>query len=240
MDRFLEGKYALVTGGTRGIGRAIAAALLRRGASVAVCGTQQETLVKALEHLGTEAPAGTRVIGQVANVGDYEQVERLFTWIDAEFRALDVLVNNAGIGMFAKVADLTPEVWRWTMDTNLTGAFYCSHLALPRLRKRGGGFIIQISSLAGKNPFAGGAAYNASKFGLNGFSEALMLDHRYDGVRVCAILPGSVDTDFGAGGKASAWKIAPEDIAEIVLTVLRMSARTLISRVEVRPSQPIK
>jgi NADP-dependent 3-hydroxy acid dehydrogenase YdfG len=123
---------------------------------------------------------------------------------------------------------------------NLNGAFYCSHEALQRLRNRGGGYIVNISSLAGKNAFAGGAAYNASKFGLNGFSEAMMLDHRYDDVRVSWVMPGSVDTDFGGGAGSSDWKIAPEDVAEVVATLLRMPQRTLISRVEMRPSKPRK
>jgi NADP-dependent 3-hydroxy acid dehydrogenase YdfG len=126
------------------------------------------------------------------------------------------------------------------MGTNLSGSFYCSHEALQRFDNSRGGWIILISSLAAKNPFAGGSVYNASKFGLTGFAEAMMLDHRQENVRVSSILPGSVDTDFSGSGSRSDWKIAPEDIAEIVLDVLRMPARTLISRVEVRPSRPKK
>jgi len=235
MERFLEGKIAVVTGGTRGIGRAIARALLGAGAGVALCGRDPHGVEQALEALAAEGP----VAGCAADVSRWEDVERLFRLVDERFGRLDILINNAGVGAFAPAAELSLEDWRRTIETNLTGAFYCARAALARMRSGGGGFIINISSLAGKNPFAGGAAYNASKFGLNGFSEAMMLDHRYEDIRVCAILPGSVATRF-AGEGAADWKIAPEDIAEIVLAVLRMPARTLISRVEVRPSKPRK
>jgi NADP-dependent 3-hydroxy acid dehydrogenase YdfG len=126
------------------------------------------------------------------------------------------------------------------ISTNLSGAFYCSHEVLPIIKQNGGGDVINISSLAGKNPFAGGAGYNASKFGLNGFSEAMMLDHRHDGIRVTYIMPGSVDTEFGGGAKGSGaeWKIAPGDIADIVMSVLRLPRRVTVSRIEVRPSRP--
>jgi NAD(P)-dependent dehydrogenase (short-subunit alcohol dehydrogenase family) len=237
MDKFLQGKRALVTGGTRGIGRAIAGALLSRGAAVAVCGRTEESVELAVEGLREES--GGRVAGRAADVSLWEDVEGLFEFVDRELGGIDILVNNAGIGIFRSVEELTPQEWKRVIDINLTGAFYCSHLALPRFRRRGGGFIINISSLAGKNPFAGGAAYNASKFGLNGFSEAMMMDHRYDNVRVSYIMPGSVATEFRTGGGED-WKIAAEDIAAIVLAVLGMPERTLISRVEVRPSKPRK
>ncbi len=149
-------------------------------------------------------------------------------------------MNNAGIGFFGATADLSIEQWRQTIDTNLSGVFYCSREALHRFRARGAGYIINISSLAGKNPFVGGAAYNASKFGLNGFSEAMMLDHRQENVRVSYIMPGSVDTAFGRNSEPADWKIAPSDIAEIVIGLLKMPARTLVSRVEVRPAKPKK
>lgn len=237
MSQFLTGKRALVTGGTRGIGRAIAAALVREGAAVAICGRTQESVELAVEALREET--GGRIAGAAADVSNWEDAEALFGFVEREFGGLEILVNNAGVGIFRSVEELTPVEWRRVVDTNLTGAFYCSHLALPLFRRAGGGFIINISSLAGKNPFAGGAAYNASKFGLNGFSEAMMMDHRYDNVRVSYIMPGSVATEFGSGGGED-WKIAPEDIAAIVLAVLRMPERTLISRVEVRPSKPRK
>jgi 3-oxoacyl-[acyl-carrier protein] reductase len=233
MDRFLDGKFAIVTGGSRGIGRAITEMLLDAGAAVAICGRDAERIDRTLAEL---RPRGS-VIGAVADVGKPDDVARLFRIVEEKFGALDVLINNAGVGVFAKVADLTVQQWRQTLDTNLSGVFYCSHAAMPMFQRRGGGYIVNISSLAGKHAFAGGAAYNASKFGLNGFSEAMMLDHRYDNVRVSYIMPGSVNTEFGSGGEG-AWKIAPEDVADIVRMILRTPERTLISRVEVRPAKP--
>jgi 3-oxoacyl-[acyl-carrier protein] reductase len=229
----LAGKFALVTGGTRGIGRAIAHKLLREGAAVALCGRSRESVASAVHEL---APLG-RVIGEVADVSDFRQVGNLFQAVDREFGALDILVNNAGSGVFHKVAEMSPEDWHRTIDLNLSGPFYCSREALSRFAKRGGGFIVNISSLAARNAFSGGAAYNASKFGLNGFTEALMLDHRRDNVRVCSIMPGSVNTEF-SGAAGAAWMIAPEDVAEATVFVLRMPQRTMVSRVEIRPSLP--
>ncbi|MGA2273962.1 MAG: SDR family oxidoreductase [Bryobacteraceae bacterium] len=236
----LSGKLAVVTGGTRGIGRAIAERLLREGAAVAICGRSDQSVETALSAL---RPLGS-VIGIAADVSQSDQVRVFFEAVDREFGGLDILVNNAGKGVFGKVADLTPEQWRANIELNLNGPFYCSREALARFRKRGGGFIVNISSLAGKNPFSGGAGYNASKFGLNGFSEALMLDHRCDNVRVASIMPGSVDTGFSGGPSDrsgdTSWMIAPEDVAEAVAMVLRMPARTLISRIEMRPARPKK
>jgi len=238
MSTFLAGKNALVTGGTRGIGLAVAEALLGAGAGVAICGRSAETVKNAVSQLTNKAKG--KVIGKVADVRRNTEVADLFNFIDHEMGSLDILVNNAGVGVFKNTADLSIEDWQRTLETNLSGVFYCCHEALPRFRQRGGGYIINISSLAGTNPFAGGAAYNASKFGLNGFSEAMMLDHRYDKVRVSYVMPGSVDTEFSSGAARADWKIAPEDIGEIVLMLLRMPERTLVSRVEVRPSKPLK
>ncbi|MBZ5625434.1 MAG: SDR family oxidoreductase [Acidobacteriia bacterium] len=246
----LSGKIAIVTGGTRGIGRAIAERLLREGVSVAICGRSQDSVEQAV---GEMKPLG-RIFGHPADVSSIDQVRSFFHAVDVEFGGLDILVNNAGQAAFRKVADLTPAEWHRNIDLNLNGPFYCSHEALPRFARRGGGFIVNISSLAGKNAFTGGAGYNASKAGLNLFTEALMLDHRHDNVRVCSIMPGSVDTDFtgdpdkpageAGAGKAKAgtasWMIAPADIAETVALVLCMPARTMISRVEMRPSRPQK
>jgi NAD(P)-dependent dehydrogenase (short-subunit alcohol dehydrogenase family) len=233
----LSGKVAIVTGGTRGIGRAIAQRLLREGASVAVCSRLHDNV----QAFAKDCPgAADRLLAEPADVSKLEDVQRFFASVDARFGGLDFLINNAGIGVFKSVADLTPEDWRRTIDLNLSGVYYCSHEALPRMKQRGGGYIVNISSLAGKNAFAGGAAYNASKFGLNGFSEAMMLDHRYDDVRVSYIMPGSVDTDFGARTGAASWKIQSEDVAEVVSMLLHMPARTLVSRVEIRPSKPKK
>ena len=236
----ISGKIAAVTGGTRGIGRAIAEWLLRAGAHVAICGRTRESVDRATAQLQSLG----RVVGRPADVTQPDQVHDFFEAIDGEFGGLDILVNNAGAGVFHKVAEMTLEEWHRNIDLNLNGPFYCSREALARFRNRGGGFIINISSLAGKNAFSGGAGYNASKFGLNGFGEALMLDHRYDDVRVATIMPGSVRTDF-AGGPSdrsgdTGWMIAPEDVAEVVGVVLRMPARTMVSRVEMRPARPKK
>lgn len=227
-----------MTGGTRGIGRAIAQRLWREGASVAVCSRSLENVQAFVNEC--QGGAGGQVFGEAADVSKLEDVQRFFASVDARFGGVDFLINNAGIGVFKSVADLTPEEWRRTIDLNLSGVYYCSHEVLHRMRNRGGGYIINVSSLAGKNPFAGGAAYNASKFAVNGFSEAMMLDHRYDNVRVSYIMPGSVDTGFSAQAGGAPWKIQPDDIAEVVMMLLRMPARTLVSRVEIRPSQPQK
>lgn len=239
MDQFLQGKKAVVTGGTRGIGFAIAKALAEAGAGVAICGRGDRTVENAVTELA--AKSKSKVVGKAADVRSSTEVVNFFQFVDRELGGLDILVNNAGIGVFKSTADLTMDDWNKTLETNLSGAFYCSKEALPRMRNRGAGYIINISSLAGKNAFAGGAAYNASKFGLSGFSEAMMLDHRYEGVRVSCVMPGSVDTEFGRGSHRGAeWKIASEDVAEIALMLLKMPGRTLISNVEVRPSKPQK
>src|ERR1022692_1400391 len=227
----LKGKYAVVTGGTRGIGRAIAERLLHDGAAVAICGRTQAAVdqaVAGMQGLG-------RIFGRAADVSQVEGARGLFAAVDQEFGALDILVNNAGQGRFRKVGELSPEEWHRNIDLNLNGPFYCSHEALARFARRGGGFIVNISSLAGKNAFSGGAGYNASKAGLNAFTEALMLDHRHDNVRVCSIMPGSVDTEFsGDPSKGvrdtragdTSWMIAPEDIAETVSLVLRIDRKS--------------
>ena len=156
------------------------------------------------------------------------------------FGGLDVLVNNAGIGLFKNVADMSIAEWQATIDTNLTGVFYYCHAAIPHLRTRGGGWIVNISSLAGKNPFIGGAAYCASKAGLNAFSEALMQEVRYDNIRVTCVMPGSVATGFGGAAAPTGpdWKIQPEDVGQVVVDLLLMPPRSLPSRVELRPSKP--
>ncbi|MCU1273372.1 MAG: short-chain dehydrogenase/reductase [Bryobacterales bacterium] len=238
MEPFLTGKNAVVTGGTRGIGRAIAESLLRAGAAVAICGRTRESVDRAVAEL--KQATGGEVLGEPADVSKWDQVEVFFETVRSRFGSLDILVNNAGVGVFRGIQELTLEDWRNTIDLNLTGVFHCCHHALPLLRKRGSGYIIQISSLAGINAFAGGAAYCASKFGLNGFSESIMQDLRYENIRVSYIMPGSVDTGFSPRSSRADWKIAPEDVAEVVLSLLRMPERTLVSRVEMRPSKPKK
>ena len=214
MDDFLRNQNAIVTGATRGIGFAIASMLADAGASVAICGRSEESTEKALTLLA--AKSKSRIVGKAADVGNPDDVSKFFDFVDRELGGPDILVNNAGVGKFASTEQLTIEDWQSTIATNLSGVFYCSHAALPRFRKRGGGYVINIGSLAGKNAFAGGAAYNASKFGLKGFSEAMMLDHRHDNVRVSNIMPGSVDTEFNSvSAEHAAWKIGSEDIADI-------------------------
>jgi len=233
----LSGKICLVTGGTRGIGRAIAKTLLEDGASVVICGRSQNFVDRAVAELQSET--GGKVTGKAADVRSNADVGELFQFADAQFGGVDVLVNNAGVGVFRPIWELTVQDWLYTIETNLTGVFYCCREALSRFESRGAGYIINISSLAGKNAFPGGAAYNASKFALTGFSEAVMLDARYRNVRVSYIMPGSVATEFSPGAEQGRdWKIWPEDIAEIVGMLLRTPARTLISRLEVRPSLP--
>jgi len=236
----LSGKIAVVTGGTRGIGRAIAERLLREGCQVAICARTQESA----DHAATGMKPLGRVSGYAADVTKMEAVRKFFTAVDRDFGGLDILVNNAGEGVFRKVAAMSDDDWCRNIDLNLSGPFYCSREALARFAGRGGGFIVNISSLAGKNAFSGGAGYNASKFGLNGFTEAMMLDHRYDNVRVSSIMPGSVNTEFSGGPSDRSgdtdWMIAPEDVAEAVVLVLRMPARTMVSRLEMRPSKPKK
>jgi NAD(P)-dependent dehydrogenase (short-subunit alcohol dehydrogenase family) len=236
MTETLRGKRAVVTGGTRGIGRAIAASLIAAGARVVICGRDEEASRTVAQELGGEP----QCYGAALDVRDAGAVAAFFQFAENSLGGIDILVNNAGVGIFRPVSELTHEEWQVIIDTNLTGVFYCCREALPRLRHSGGGTIVNISSLAGKNPFAGGAAYNASKFGLNGFSEAMMLDHRNDGVRVTYVMPGSVDTDFSPRSGRASWKIAPEDIADAVLFALQMPARTTVSRIEVRPSIPPK
>jgi 3-oxoacyl-[acyl-carrier protein] reductase len=241
MNDRLRNKRALVTGASKGIGLAIAESLCSEGAQVLICGRLQKSVDEAVAGI-QETYASGRVLGVAADVSKYNDVLRLFQTADEQLGGLDILVNNAGVGMFGATADLSVADWDRLIATNLSGTFYCSKQALARFKTAGSGHIINISSLAGKNPFAGGAAYNASKFGMNGFSEAMMLDHRANNVRVSYVMPGSVDTEFSGKPlqEKSAWKIAPEDIAEIVLGILKMPERTLISRVEVRPSLPKK
>ncbi|MFN0100705.1 MAG: SDR family oxidoreductase [Bryobacteraceae bacterium] len=237
MNIALQNKRAIVTGGTRGIGRAIVEALLADGALVTLCGRTAESTAAAVEELDS-----AKAFGVAADVSREEDVAGLFRFAGERMGGVDILVANAGIGIFQPAGEMPLEDWKRTIDVNLTGAFLCSRYAIQAMRGGGGGFIVHLSSLAAKNPFAGGAAYNASKFGLNGMSEAMMLDHRHDGIRVTTIMPGSVDTEFSprSPGKASEWKIAPQDVAAMVVAVLSMPERTLVSRVEIRPSRPPK
>jgi NAD(P)-dependent dehydrogenase (short-subunit alcohol dehydrogenase family) len=225
---------AIVTGGSKGIGLAIARALLGGGGQVAISGRSDDDLKKAAQSLG----GGDRVLAIRADVREPADAERLVGNAVKRFGGLDVLVNNAGIGKFANVADMSVDDWREILDTNLSGVFYCTRAALPELRRRGGGYIVNISSLAGKNAFTGGAAYCASKAGLNQFSEALMQEVRHDNIRVSYVMPGSVATGFAGHDGGESWKLAPEDVAKVVVDLISHEARSLASRVELRPSRP--
>ena len=239
MATHLDSKVAVVTGGSRGIGLAVAAALLEEGASVTISGLNQEHLDVARQTLSSHAHKLEIVRADVRQRAD---VDRLIGAAVSRFGGVDILVNNAGIGAFANVADMSDDDWNRVLQTNLTGVFYCCSAAIPQMRTRGGGWVINISSLAGKNAFVGGAAYCASKAGLNAFSEALMQEVRHDGIRVSYVMPGSVATEFSRGGSSSGtdWKLASEDVAQVVMDLLSHPTRSLPSRVELRPSKPPK
>jgi len=235
----LTGKVALVTGGSRGIGLAIAQALVAEGAHVAVTGRSDAHLSAARPVIEKSGPGSVETLK--ADVRRHDEVEYATRATVERFGGLDILINNAGVGVFADVADMTPAQWADVIDTNLTGVFNACHAAIPHLRRRGGGFIVNISSLAGKNAFTGGAAYCASKAGLNAFSEALMQEVRYDDIRVAYVMPGSVSTAFtGDASRGADWKIAPDEVADVVINLLRHDRRSLPSRVELRPSKPHK
>jgi 3-oxoacyl-[acyl-carrier protein] reductase len=236
----LKGKVAIVTGGTKGIGRGIAEALVRENVNVCISARSRNEIdetVRDLRALGKGTATGI-----VCDVRIHAQIKSLLELTVLEFGGLDILVNNAGIGIFATVEETLPEDFRAVLETNLFGVFYCCHEAIPLMKQRGGGYIINISSLAGANPHPRMAAYNASKFGLNGFSEALMQEVRHDGIKVSYIMPGSVNTEFGGDSPSdkNSWQLQPADIAGVVLDLLHHDERALPSRVEIRPSKPPK
>lgn len=234
----LKGKRAVVTGSSQGIGLAIAEALLREGARVVISSRHQQELERVVSSLSALGQA----IGKRCDVREPQEVRDLIRFCVEQLGGIDILVNNAGIGLFKKVEEMSVEEWRDSMATNLDGVFYACHFAIPEMKKGGGGFIVNISSLAGKNAFPKGAAYNASKFGLNGFSEALMQEVRYEDIRVAYVMPGSVDTWFGGrspeGGRS--WRMSAWDVAEVVVETLKRHPRCLTSRIEMRPSKPEK
>jgi 3-oxoacyl-[acyl-carrier protein] reductase len=232
-------RVALVTGGTRGIGEAIARRLAADGFVVFVSGRTEESTRAALARFAKE---GSAIRGFAADARREEDQKRLVESVAREGGRLDVLVNNAGIGHFEPVDQLAPARFREVLETNLFGAYYAIHYAAPLMKANGGGFIVNIASLASVNAFAGGAAYNASKFGLLGFSEAAMLDLRHDGIRIAAVLPGSVATEFGHshGNRDLSWMLSAEDVAEAVVDLVRFPDRAIPSRIDLRPSKPPK
>jgi len=233
-------KIAIVTGGSRGIGRGIVEALLGDGWKVHFCGKSPDGVQEARSELARSH--GEAVDGKVVDVRSQEEVDSFVREVLESEGQIDVLVNNAGLGTFGAVDELTGEQWREVIDTNLSGAFYFLHAVAPAMKRQGSGWIFNIASLAGKNPFAGGAAYNASKFGMIGLSEAAMLDLRPHGVRMAAILPGSVDTGFShrRDRQDRSWMLQPADIAAMILHLLAYPAHALPSLVEMRPAKPPK
>lgn len=235
----IKGKVAVVTGGTKGIGRAITEHLLREDASVFICARNKSELKHALE----EMSALGKVEGEICDVRSESQVKLMLNEAIRVFGGINVLVNNAGIGIIGKtVEEMAPEEFEQTLQTNLFGVFYACHYAIPLMKKRNGGHIINISSLAGQNAHPKMAAYNASKFGLNGFTEAMMQEVRDENIKVSLICPGSVNTYFGGDtpSEDQAWQIQPEDIAQLVVELLNQNSRALASKIEVRPSRPPK
>ena len=238
MEKF-KNKVALITGGTKGIGKGVAEALLELGMNVAITSRTLTAAENAAEELNKSGKG--KALGVKADVRSMESQVQAVDAVLKEFGQIDVLVANAGLGHFASITDLTADEWQETIDTNLTGVFYSVKACLNEL-KRSKGYIFTISSLAGTNFFANGSAYNASKFGLTGFTQAIMLDLRQDDVKVSTIMPGSVATHFNGNEptKEDAWKIQSEDIGELVVDLLKMNPRTLPSKIEVRPSKPPK
>ena len=235
----LTSKVAIVTGGTKGIGYAIAEALLKNGSAVFICGRDERDVVGATEKLS----ASGNVRGIVCDVRKENDVEAMISECVQAFGGVDILINNAGIGYFDKtVEELSSEEFRQTLETNLFGVFYTCHHSIPLMKRRGGGYIINISSLAGQNAHARMSAYNASKFALNGFSEALMQEVRHDGIKVSYICPGSVNTNFGgdSASEEKAWQLQPVDIAQAIIDLLSFDRRALPSKIEIRPSAPPK
>ena len=226
----------VVTGASKGIGLAIARAFVDRGDAVVVGARSAGELTAAARSLG----AADRVHAVPSDVRKPADAQTLVDEAVTRFGGLDVLVNNAGIGRFANVADMSLDDWHAVIETNLNGVFYCTRAAIPVMRQRGAGFIVNISSLAGKNAFVGGGAYCASKAALNHFSEALMQEVRHDNIRVSYVMPGSVATEFGDHhvSGADAWKLTSEDVAKVVLDLVSHDPRSLPSRVELRPSRP--
>ncbi|MEE8348998.1 MAG: SDR family oxidoreductase [Acidobacteriota bacterium] len=234
----LKNKRAIVTGSTKGIGFAVAQALMQEGAMVVISSRHRKDVEEAMSRL-SQLKKG-KVTGKPCDVREAEQVQELIQYGVDTFGGVDVLINNAGIGIFKSVEDMALQEWRDTITTNLDGIFYGCHFVIPVMKHGGGGFIINIGSLAGKNAFPKGAAYNASKFGLGGFSEALMQEVRHDDIRVAYVMPGSVETEFaGLSSQGDdSWKISADDVAEVVIQTLKHHSRCLTSRIEMRPSRP--
>ncbi len=233
---------AIVTGGTRGIGFAVAKAIAAAGGRVMITGRKQADIDRAVRELSSAGVDSGAVAGAAVDVRDRQAIDALVADTSTRFGGLDLLVNNAGVGHFADVASMSDADWDQTIATNLTGVFYCTRAVIPAMRKSGGGWIVNIASLAGRNYFPRGAAYCASKAGLVAFSESLMQEVRYDNIRVSVVMPGSVATEFGGDVPTADddWKLSADDVAEVITDLLRHPKRSLPSKIEIRPSQPKK
>ncbi len=233
----LKNKVCYITGGSKGIGLGVAEALLNEGMKVAITGRSKKSLTHALKSLNGKE--GENILAIVSDVRNQQDEMKAIGKVIQHWGQLDVAIANAGVGHFAPIDALTSDEWNEVIDINLTGVFNTTKAALSHLITSKG-YLITLASLAGTNFFKGGAAYNASKFGLVGFSQAVMLDVRDKGVKVTTIMPGSVSSHFNkrAPGKDDDWKIQPEDIGQIVVDLLKMHPRTLPSKIEVRPSMP--
>jgi len=237
--RDISGTTAFVTGGSKGIGRAVAVALCRAGVHVTITGRDEATLEASADAIRGTAGVAGEVLPVVADVRDPDALERAAAATVARFGGIDLVVANAGVGHFGSIVDMSADDWHSVIDTNLSGVFHTVKATLDALIERRG-MLITIGSLAGVNTFAGGSAYNASKFGLVGFSQAIMLDLRERGVRVSTIMPGSVATHFNGHEPRpeDAWKLQGDDIADTVLYLMRIDERALPSKIEIRPSLP--
>ncbi len=235
----LKDKVALITGGSKGIGYGVALSLLNEGVNVAITSRNEANAIAAAAELTKHSKTSAKAIGILADVRNYESQQNAVKKVLSEFGQLDVVVANAGLGHFASIEDLTTEQWHETIDTNLSGVFYTIKSSIDAL-KNSKGYFISISSLAGTNFFEGGSAYNASKFGVTGFTQSVMLDLRKHNIKVSTIMPGSVSTHFNGNepDENEAWKIQSEDIGELVVDLLKMNERTLPSKIEVRPTMP--
>lgn len=236
----MKNKVAYITGGSKGIGYGIADALMKQGVHVAITSRSQSSADKAVESL-KKSNSDAKAIGIEADVREMSSQQDAVYKILKEFGQLDYVIANAGVGHFHSIEDLTEKQWRETIDTNLTGVFFTIKASVEALKKSKG-YFITISSLAGNNFFAKGSSYNASKFGLTGFTQAVMLDLRDHGINTSTIMPGSVATHFNDNepDESDAWKIQPEDLGEIVVDLFKLHPRSLPSKIEVRPSQPPK
>ena len=237
--QFLEDKVALITGGSKAIGFGIAEALMWQGINVGITARNKSAAAEAANKLNDVNKGKAKAFGIQADVRNYKQQEKAVQQVLEKFGKLDILIANAGLGHFAPVDELSLEQWQETIDTNLTGVFYSVKAAVEELKKTKG-YIITISSLAGTNFFENGSAYNASKFGVTGFTQAAMLDLRKYEIKVTTIMPGSVATYFNnhTPDGNDDWKIQIEDLGAMVVDLLRMHPRTLPSKIEVRPSLP--